>query len=92
VNLVGCDFTLVEQEDLTTKIGGQYLVEYTLRLPLKEGIYSLRTQITSHIAHGGRRDGYICGCNRGCGCFSDRTVGKGKNLVEDPSIPDNKDK
>ncbi len=50
VNLVGCDFTLVEQEDLMTEIGGQYLIEYTLRLPLKEGIYSLRTQITSPVA------------------------------------------
>jgi lipopolysaccharide transport system ATP-binding protein len=49
VNLAGCDFALVEQEDLTTEIGGQYLVEYTLRLPLREGIYSLRTQITSSV-------------------------------------------
>jgi lipopolysaccharide transport system ATP-binding protein len=49
MKLVGCDFTLVEQEDLMTEIGGQYLVEYTLRLPLQEGTYSLRAQITSPV-------------------------------------------
>ncbi|MFZ1548017.1 MAG: ABC transporter ATP-binding protein [Candidatus Nitrotoga sp.] len=52
VNLTGCGFTQVEQEFLTTEIGGQYLVEYTLRLPLQEGSYSLRTQITSPILRG----------------------------------------
>ncbi|MGZ8918141.1 MAG: ABC transporter ATP-binding protein [Methylobacter sp.] len=49
VNLTGCGFTHVDQEFLTTEIGGQYLVEYTLRLPLQEGSYSLRTQITSPV-------------------------------------------
>jgi len=49
VSLVGCGFTQVEQEFLTTEIGGQYLVEYVLRLPLQEGSYSLRTQITSPV-------------------------------------------
>ena len=49
VNLVGCSFALVDKEDLTTEIGGQYLAEYTLRLPLREGIYALRTQITSRV-------------------------------------------
>ncbi|RFC33347.1 MAG: lipopolysaccharide transport system ATP-binding protein [Candidatus Nitrotoga sp. SPKER] len=52
VNLTGCGFTQVEQEFLTTEIGGQYLVEYTLRLPLQEGSYSLRTQITSPVLRG----------------------------------------
>lgn len=52
VNLTGCGFTQVEQEFLTTEIGGQYLVEYTLRLPLQEGSYSLRTQITSPVVRG----------------------------------------
>ncbi|CAG9933565.1 ABC transporter ATP-binding protein [Candidatus Nitrotoga arctica] len=52
VNLTGCGFTQVEQEFLTTEIGGQYLVEYTLRLPLQEGSYSLRTQITSPAVRG----------------------------------------
>jgi lipopolysaccharide transport system ATP-binding protein len=52
VNLTGCGFTQVEQEFLTTEIGEQYLVEYTLRLPLQEGSYSLRTQITSPVVRG----------------------------------------
>ncbi|MDO9102264.1 MAG: ABC transporter ATP-binding protein [Candidatus Nitrotoga sp.] len=52
VNLTGCGFTQVEQEFLTTEIDGQYLVEYTLRLPLQEGSYSLRTQITSPVVRG----------------------------------------
>ena len=52
VNLTGCGFTQVEQEFLTTEIGGQYLIEYTLRLPLQEGSYSLRTQITSPTLRG----------------------------------------
>ncbi|MDD1610403.1 MAG: Wzt carbohydrate-binding domain-containing protein [Methylococcaceae bacterium] len=52
INLTGCNFILVEQKFLTTEIGGQYLVEYTLRLPLQEGNYSLRTQITSPVMDG----------------------------------------
>ena len=52
VSLTGCGFTQVEQEFLTTGIGGKYLVEYTLRLPLQEGIYSLLTQITSPVVRG----------------------------------------
>lgn len=47
VNIVGCDFTLVDQPLLKTEIGGQYLIQYTVRLPLQEGSYSLRTQITT---------------------------------------------
>ena len=52
VNLTGCTFSHVEQKCLTTEIGGQYLIEYTLRLPLQEGSYSLRTQITSPVVLG----------------------------------------
>jgi len=52
VNLTGCGFAQVEQEFLTTEIGEQYLVEYILRLPLQEGSYSLRAQITSPIVRG----------------------------------------
>ena len=52
VSLTGCGFTQVEQKLLTTGIGGQYLVEYTLRLPLQEGSYSLLTQITSPVVRG----------------------------------------
>ncbi len=52
VSLTGCGFRQVEQEPLTTGIGGQYLVEYTLRLPLQEGSYSLLTEITSPVVRG----------------------------------------
>ena len=52
MSLTGCGFGQVEQEFLTTGIGGQYLVEYTLRLPLQEGNYSLL--IADHIAGGAR--------------------------------------
>ncbi len=52
VNLTGCGFTQVDQQLLTIQIGEQYLVEYTLRLPLQEGSYSIRTQITSPIVPG----------------------------------------
>lgn len=47
LNIVGCDFTLVNQEFLVTEPGGQYLIEYVVKLPLLEGNYSLRSQITS---------------------------------------------
>jgi lipopolysaccharide transport system ATP-binding protein len=52
VNLTGCGFAQVEQELLATEIDGQYLIEYTLRLPLQEGNYSVRTQVTSPIVRG----------------------------------------
>lgn len=52
VSLTGCGFSQVEKELLATEIGGQYLVEYALCLPLQEGDYSLRTQITSPLVRG----------------------------------------
>lgn len=52
INLTGCGFSAAEQEFLTTEIGGQYLVEYTLRLPLQEGSYSILAQITSSVVPG----------------------------------------
>ena len=52
ISLTGCGFGQVEQELLTTATGGQYLVEYTLRLPLREGTYSLLTEITSPVVRG----------------------------------------
>lgn len=52
VNLTGCGFSQVEQEFLLTGMGGQYVVEYTLRLPLQEGSYSLRTQVSSPVTIG----------------------------------------
>jgi lipopolysaccharide transport system ATP-binding protein len=52
VNLTGCVFHQVKQALLATEIGGQYLVEYSLRLPFQEGNYSLLTQISSPIVLG----------------------------------------
>jgi lipopolysaccharide transport system ATP-binding protein len=37
---------------LHTECGGFYLVEYDLRLPLQEGNYSLRVQVTSSVVSG----------------------------------------
>lgn len=53
MNVTGGNFPQVEQEFLKTEIGGQYLVEYTLQLPLQEGNYTLRTQISSPVAGDG---------------------------------------
>jgi lipopolysaccharide transport system ATP-binding protein len=52
ISLTGCGFRQVDQEPLTTDNGGQYLVEYTLRLPLQEGTYSLLIELTSPIVRG----------------------------------------
>lgn len=53
MNVTGGNFPQVEQELLQTEIGGQYLIEYTLQLPLQEGNYTLRTQITSPMSGDG---------------------------------------
>jgi lipopolysaccharide transport system ATP-binding protein len=47
VNLTGCDFFQAGRALLHTHCGGNYLVEYLLRLPLQAGNYSLRVQVTS---------------------------------------------
>ncbi len=52
VNLTGCDFFQAGHELIRTEYGGHYLVEYDLRLPLQEGNYSLRVQVTSSVVHG----------------------------------------
>jgi|WetSurSiteA1Bulk_404760.scaffolds.fasta_scaffold00190_10 lipopolysaccharide transport system ATP-binding protein len=49
VNLTGCGFRPAEHKLLTTEIGGQYLVEYTLKFPFQEGNYSLLAQLSSPI-------------------------------------------
>lgn len=51
INLTGCGFPQAEHELLHTNIGGIYLIEYVLRLPLQEGSYALRLQITSPLAN-----------------------------------------
>jgi len=50
--LTGCGFPQVKQELLETEIGGQYLAEYTIRLPLEEGSYSLRGLVSSPVVLG----------------------------------------
>lgn len=52
INLIGCGFAQVGQQLLKTQAGNQYVIEYQLRLPLQEGVYSLRIQITSPIVQG----------------------------------------
>ncbi|MFJ2683770.1 ABC transporter ATP-binding protein [Pseudomonas sp. NPDC087342] len=48
-NIVGCGFPHVDQPYLSTRVGAKYLAEYSLRLPLQEGVYSLRINISSAI-------------------------------------------
>lgn len=52
VNLTGCGFYQAEQELLRTEIGGHYLIEYLFRIPLQEGSYALRAQVTSPVVRG----------------------------------------
>jgi lipopolysaccharide transport system ATP-binding protein len=52
ISLTGCGFRHVEQEPLTTSVGGKYVVDYTLRLPLQEGSYSLLIELTSPLVRG----------------------------------------
>jgi lipopolysaccharide transport system ATP-binding protein len=52
INLVGCGFAQVAQEHLDAEEGGRYVAEYTLKLPLQEGSYSIRVQISSPITPG----------------------------------------
>jgi lipopolysaccharide transport system ATP-binding protein len=49
INIVGCGFAQAGQDFLNTTIGGKYRVEYILRLPLQEGAYSLRVQISTPV-------------------------------------------
>ena len=48
-NIIGCGFPNVDQPYLVTKEGSKYLAEYSLKLPLQEGNYSLRVNISSTI-------------------------------------------
>lgn len=48
-NIIGCGFPHVDQPYLVTKEGSKYLAEYSLKLPLQEGNYSLRVNISSTI-------------------------------------------
>ena len=48
-NITGCGFPHVDQPCLATRPGGKYMAEYCFRLPLQEGNYSLRINISSPI-------------------------------------------
>lgn len=48
-NITGCGFLHADQPYLVTRSGGKYIVEYLFRLPLQEGNYSLRINISSPI-------------------------------------------
>ncbi|QAX82153.1 ABC transporter ATP-binding protein [Candidatus Pseudomonas adelgestsugas] len=48
-NITGCGFQHVNQPYLLTRPGGRYLAEYIFRMPLQEGCYSLRINISSVI-------------------------------------------
>ncbi|SFA67470.1 ABC transporter ATP-binding protein [Metapseudomonas otitidis] len=48
-NITGCGFQHVDQPYLVTRPGGKYIAEYLFRLPLQEGNYSLRVNISSTI-------------------------------------------
>jgi lipopolysaccharide transport system ATP-binding protein len=45
-NIVGCGFPHADHPWLDTNTGGKYVAEYTFKLPLQDGNYSLRIQIT----------------------------------------------
>ncbi|MGH7807994.1 MAG: ABC transporter ATP-binding protein [Thermodesulfobacteriota bacterium] len=48
-NVTGCGFSHVDQPYLITQPSGRYLAEYTFHLPLQEGNYSIRTNISAAI-------------------------------------------
>ncbi|MDD5579391.1 MAG: ABC transporter ATP-binding protein [Methylobacter sp.] len=50
IAVAGADFLIIEQELLEMSPEDSYLVEYTTRLPLMDGSYSIRTSITIPIA------------------------------------------
>lgn len=48
-NITGCGFPHVDQPYLVTRPNGMYMAEYLFRLPLQEGNYSLRINISSVV-------------------------------------------
>lgn len=48
-NITGCGFPHVDQPYLLARPGGRYMAEYLFSLPLQEGNYSLRINISSAI-------------------------------------------
>ena len=56
INIVGCGFLQAGQEIIKTEAGRLYVAEYTLQLPLQEGSYSVRAQISEPIILGRTAD------------------------------------
>jgi len=50
INIAGSSFTHVNQPLISTDSEAKYIAEYVLKLPLQEGEYSIRVQITSPVA------------------------------------------
>ncbi len=48
-SITGCGFQHLNQPYLVTHVGGKYFVEYLFQLPLQEGAYSVRLNISSPI-------------------------------------------
>jgi len=48
-NIIGCGFPHLDQPYLELNNGDRYLVEYLLNLPLQEGAYSLRVNVSAPI-------------------------------------------
>lgn len=48
-NIVGCGFPHADKPYLVTRNNAKYLAEYSLKLPLQEGNYSIRINISSPI-------------------------------------------
>lgn len=56
INLVACGFVQAGQDFMNMHAGCCYRIEYSLRLPLQEGIYSIRAQISSPLIKGQSAD------------------------------------
>lgn len=56
INIVGSSFTHVGHPPIKVEMNSKYIVEYALRLPLQEGVYSIKTQVTSPILQGQTAD------------------------------------
>jgi lipopolysaccharide transport system ATP-binding protein len=47
INILGCNFVLADKPLLEIKKGDKYIIEYSFRLPVQNGNYSIRARITS---------------------------------------------
>lgn len=56
INIVGCGFGNANRDMLAAEVGGCYVVDYKLKLPLKDGRYSIGVQITTPLPGGNSAD------------------------------------